>query len=156
MNLLKIADLFNAILKLPALVRILSEQLQDSRKNYAELIAIIKRSYPVAGDKPFFEPVEVTVAANSKGEAKFSIPVPRNSIYYLKEVGYTYYEDSEYRLSADGGALMVNKLTFNPQAGTIIFVPPHEVLKHMCMNLKNNSAKSRSYKIYYFGWKRLK
>ena len=111
---------------------------------------LLERNMPMREDRPFFYPKTITIRA---GKTKNIIVMTgRREIWFLSEVAWTYYDDSEYSLSKDDGALILDKMDFSVQP--IKLTPPEVVQNKIQLKIKNNSSTDRNYTLYFLGWKR--
>jgi len=114
-----------------------------------------KRNNPAGSDKPFTWTQSQEVKAGETKEFRFSVSDPRNQVYFLRKVDFSFYNDTEYRLSKDGKVLIVPLITAGFDEG-INFEPPVIVKKYVMLRIVNNSISDRTYHWSCLGWKRYK
>jgi len=114
-----------------------------------------KRNNPVTTDEPFNHFESVEIAAGETKTFTLSVDDPRNRIYYLRCVDFSYYDDVEYRLSKDGKTLIIPMLTAVMLNG-IKFEPPVIVYKNIVLKVTNNSRNPLTISWACSGWKRFK
>ena len=114
-----------------------------------------KRNNPVGTDQPFFYSSHTEVKAGETKTFKMNVKEPRKRVYFLRRVDFSFYSDTEYRLSKDGKNLIVPMLTYDVKDG-IIFEPPIVVKKYLLLRITNKSDTDRTYNWFCSGWKRFK
>ena len=131
--------------------------VKEERLSLGELLLyrmfkILERNFPTHEDKPFTKTFSKTIKPGKT--ATINIGVPKNAYAYMKEIEWSYSDNTRYSLSKDDGTLICDTTTRNIQPLT--FDPPIVVKNKISLKIENNDSVTHTYTGYVRGWKRSK